>query len=54
MGFKRAIEAEISVAGVDLAWGECRPDGVCVIQANGRRTQVLGDLESGFMIVPPV
>ena len=40
MRFKREIEANICVAGVDLAWGERRPDGVCVIQADHRRAQV--------------
>ena len=40
MSCKREIEAEICVAGVDLAWGERRPDGVCVIQADHRRARV--------------
>jgi len=40
MSFKQGIEVKICVAGVDLAWGERRPDGVCVIQADRRRARV--------------
>ena len=31
----------IRIAGVDLAWGERRPDGVCVLEANRQRARVL-------------
>jgi len=30
------------IAGVDLAWGNRRPDGVCVLEANRKRARVLG------------
>ena len=40
MRYKWENETEICVAGVDLAWGERRPDGVCVIQADNRRARV--------------
>lgn len=29
------------IAGVDLAWGERRPDGVCVLEVNRRRARVV-------------
>lgn len=31
----------VRIAGVDLAWGDRRPDGVCVIEANRKRARVL-------------
>ena len=31
----------IRIAGVDLAWGDRRPDGVCVLEVNRQRARVL-------------
>ena len=33
--------ATTRIAGVDLAWGDRRPDGVCVLEANRKRARVL-------------
>lgn len=32
--------ASLRIAGVDLAWGDRRPDGVCVLEATRRRARV--------------
>ena len=34
------MSSEVFIAGLDLAWGERRPDGVCLLKANAQRSEV--------------
>jgi predicted RNase H-like nuclease len=49
---------KIRIAGIDLAWGERKPDGVCALIGyrhwlhDGARTEVLGYLATGFILIP--
>jgi predicted RNase H-like nuclease len=35
------IEVKIRIAGIDLAWGERKPDGVCALEASSRGARVI-------------
>ncbi|MFM1768979.1 MAG: hypothetical protein RJA22_1508 [Verrucomicrobiota bacterium] len=37
----KAAATSLRIAGIDLAWGERNPDGVCVLEVNRRRARVV-------------
>src|SRR5512137_2490841 len=41
MTIEETIEVKIRIAGIDLAWGERKPDGVCALEASSRGAWVI-------------
>ena len=41
MSSQSKIEVKIRIAGIDLAWGERMPDGVCALEASSRGARII-------------
>jgi len=58
MSFQSEIGVKIRITGIELAWGEREPDGVCAVIGywhwlyDNARTELLGNLATGFIFIP--